>query len=233
MKHGAFTPYIDGLVKHWCAAVTEDVSSFDDCYGDSRVEQVENESRSGFTPYTAGGYDGIVYANLGYAQGSGAIPAVIKPYIESGERDCEADWDEQNPEWPAEKIFRIANQESGQLTLDGLSAQGEAEQMLEKYQEFEDEWMREGGTYFYKVRALYYDSESSTRPESGEPEIYFMVGINTDFEYGRDNISWLTYYGSDPQCTKWEWECLVRARELTPALIMALKKEAFEALRNA
>lgn len=113
-----------------------------------------------------------------------------------------------------------------------LGKSTERDHWKEKFWEFEHEWLSEGGTYFYKVRAIYFDAGSS-RNESGEPEVFFMVGVNTDFEYGRDSISWLPYMGGKAQQTEWCWECTAKAADITEDFIDALKREALDALRSA
>lgn len=60
-----------------------------------------------------------------------------------------------------------------------------------------------------------------------------MVGINTDFEYGRDSIPWLAAYGSKTQQTEWLWERTVLVSRLTPATIRKMTNDAINALQKA
>jgi hypothetical protein len=213
---------VDGLIHEWVETVASELSTMDDCY-DFRVEEIENEARSGFFPFTEGGWEGIVYATLWGAYSSGSIPAVIQPFIDSSLNDCQEEWDRENPEHPYSWLFEDDAEDQGQVTLLGKST--EREHWREKFYEFETEWMSSGDTYFYKVRAIYY-GPSNHRNESGEPEVFLMVGINTDFEYGRDHIPWLSYYGSDPHCTKWLWEKNIPVSQVTPEIVKTMIKDA-------
>lgn len=226
-----FNPPVRDMAKEWCQDVCDTLTGWDDCY-DARVSEVENESRSGFIPFTDGGYDGVGYATLRSAYSSGSVPKAIQPYLDRELKDIEEAWDSEHPKHTYAWIFEESDPEAdeGQAALFGPSR--ERDHWREKYWDFENEYMSEGGTYFYKVRALFYDSDSSSN-ETGEPEILFCVGINTDFEYGRDHIAWLSAYGSDPQCTKWLWERTVKAKDLTPELRDELIKQATDALASA
>lgn len=218
------------LVQKWVEEVLDNVTGFEDVY-DSRSDEVENESRSGFIPYTDGGFDGIAYASLSAADGTGCAPAVIQPYIDQAHKDAQEAWNELHPDLTYETIFAETLEEAGQEVLPGIDCSHEAEANREEYWEFEHGSMREGGTYFYKVRALFFDTDNS-RNTTGKPEVYFMVGINTDFEYGRDSIPWIACYGGNPQQTAWPWEKTVEMRKLTEKLVEIMVEEATTALRN-
>lgn len=216
------------LCRRWVTEVLEAVEAFDDVY-DTNVSEVENRARDGFIPFTDGGFDGIGYATLGYAHGSGAAPSVIQPYLDSAIKDAEKEWDEQNPEHTVAWIY--ADDDVDQLTLPGVEKSREREHWREKWYEFEDTQLSEGGTYFYKVRVLFHGDRHSS--ESGEPEALFCVGINTDFEYGRDSIPWLRCYGQSPNCTSWVWEKTVKVADLTEEMVEAFIEEAGKALADA
>lgn len=222
----AFGDGAQELAKRWCEEVGEAVECFDDVY-DFRIDEVENEHRDGFIPFTNGGYDGIGTATLSAAHSSGSAPAIIRPYLDREVKDIEEAWDAENPEHPISWIY--SDEDDAQLNLLGPST--EREHWREQWYEFQDAAMSEGGTYFYKVRVLFY-GEDNHRNETGEPEAYFMVGVNTDFEYGRDNIPWLSCYGSDPQQTKWVWEKNVPLSQLTTDLVDAMIVEAGNALAS-
>jgi hypothetical protein len=221
-------PVLD-LVEQWVKDVLDNLQSAEDVYG-TNIDAVENRPRDGFIPYTDGGFEGIGYASLSYAHGSGSAPAVIQPYIDQSVKDAEKEWDADNPEHTVAWIYGTDPEEQGQGTMFGRST--EREHWREKWYEFEDEWLSEGGTYFYKVRAIFFGVNNS-RNQSGEPEVYFMVGINTDFEYGRDTIPWLACYGGNPKCTEWPWEKTIPVAQITPELVEKITEEATEALRRA
>lgn len=219
-----FVPKVE-LCRDWITEVLEAVEGFEDVYG-TNLSEVENRHRDGFIPFTDGGFDGLGMATLSYAHGSGAALAVIQPYVDSALKDAAKDWDEQNPEHPVSWIYA---EEPEQPTLPGI--QPSREHWREKFYEFEDEYMREGGTYFYKVRVLFHGDQHSS--QSGDPEAYFMVGINTDFEYGRDNIPWLACYGQKTQQTTWLWEKTVKVKNLNAKRVESLIRQAIAALAGA
>lgn len=215
------------LCRKWVTEVLEAVEGFEDVYG-TNINEVENRHRDGFIPFTDGGFDGLGYATLRDAHSAGGAPDVIQPYLDSALKDAEKQWDEENPEHPLSWIHSV---EEEHPTLPGIARSREREHWQERYWEFEDSSLSEGGTYFYKARVLFHGDQH--RSESGEPEAYFMVGINTDFEYGRDHIPWLRYYGSDPNCTKWVWEKTVKIKSLTPRRIESFIKQAIKALASS
>ena len=218
------------LCRQFSEEVLENLQSREFIY-DYTINEVENKSRDGFVAFTDGGFDGIGYADLRSAWGSGDAPKVIQPYIDRDLEECKTEWDEQNPEHTYEWIFDYeANEnERKQMNLAFVESYHptKRECWQEKYWDFENEWLSEGGTYFYKARVLFFD-EGASRNVSGEPEAYFMVGINTDFEYGRDYISWAG--GSQ---TDWVWEKNVPVKDLTPDLIESMIEEATSALETA
>jgi hypothetical protein len=206
------------LVQEWCKDATDEVSQFYDCYH-SNFDEVENQWRDGFIPYTEGGFDGIVYASIQHAYGSGSVPSAIQPYLDRDLKECEEAWDEQNPDRTLGSLYSREHDGQGEL----LERSTEREHWLEKYYEFENEWLQEGGTYFYKIRALFYAANNSQN-ETGEAEVLFCVAINTDFEYGRDSVSYAKG-GSE-----WVWERTVKVADITQPLIDALRVEAVNAL---
>lgn len=215
------------ICRDWAEEVMEWLEDSESCYS-TRVDEVENKSRDGFFPYTDGGIDGIGYGDLGHDHSSGSAPAVIQPYIDSTLKSAEEDWDEANPAHPVSWIYAKDDDAQGEL----LTPSSEREHWREKWWEFQDQYFREGGTYFYKARVLYFSPRNS-RNESGEPELFFMVGINTDFEYGRDNIPWLRCYGAKTQQSEWIWEATIKCADLTPELGQQFAKAAIEQLRAA
>lgn len=227
-------------VRRWAQGVLEGVEGFDDVYG-TNLEEVRNTPCDGFFPFTDGGFSGVGYGTLSHAHGSGAVPAAIKPILDSSLKDANAEWDSANPDATVEMIYAgpepVALEAAGQLVLPGLIAdrddwQRRQHPMLDDYHQHVDGWLEEGGTYFYKVRALFYDVDNSNNV-TGKPEAYFFVGINTDLEYGRDNIPWLTYYGRPAQQSQWLWEKNVPLVDITEDLIDAMIKEATDALASA
>jgi hypothetical protein len=222
-----FEPALD-LARNFVTEVLEELESSEYIYS-SNVDEVENKSRDGFMAFTEGGFEGIGYADLRSDYGTGNAPKVIQPYIDSSLKDAQTYWDEENPEHLYEWIFDNEADEIAKTQLSMLEGYNPTprEVWAEKYYEYEDESLQEGGTYFYKARVLFYD-EDNRRNETGEPEAYFMIGINTDFEYGRDNISW-----AGGNQTEWLWEKNIPIKDLTQELIDTFVEEANKAFANA
>jgi hypothetical protein len=211
--------------------VKEVLESLGDEVWNTNVDPVENKSRDGFIPFTQGGFDGIGYSDLRYCWSSGNVPKVIQPYIDESLKDCKKWWDEENPDHPYEWIFDNEADDNERKQMDLAFIEGyhptKREIWREKYYDYEDESLSEGSTFFYKVRVLFFD-EGNHRNVSGEPEAYFMAMINTDFEYGRDNISWAG--GNQNECF---WEKTVPISEITDELIDQFIQEASDALLTA
>jgi hypothetical protein len=214
------------LCRRWVEEVLDDAGGED--VFDRRIDEVENRSRDGFIPFTDGGFDGLASASMNYAYGSGQVPDAIQPYLDSALKDIETEWDKEHPDKPVAWLYA---DDSDQLTLPGVPPSTERDLWREKFYEYQDANMSEGGTYFYKVRVLFHGDQHSS--ESGEPEAYFMVGINTDFEYGRDNIPWLACYGQKTQQTQWLWEKTVKIKNLNERRIESLIRQAIKGLAKA
>lgn len=215
------------LCRRWAAETMEYLKDGEYVF-DGRVEEVENRSRSGFIPFTDGGFDAVGYTDLNSCHGSGATPDVVQPYLDRILKDAEKDWDTENPEHTVAWICADVPEEP---LLPGIEPNRVRDQWREKWYEFESAQLTDGCTFFYKVRVLFHGDEH--RSESGEPEAYFMVGINTDFEYGRDSIPWLSCYGQKTQQTTWLWEKTIKVAELTDEMIDIFVTEATDAFAKA
>lgn len=219
---------IDALIKQWVNDVAEDVYES----GTLRVSPIENQSRDGFFPYTEGGWNAIIHDDLYSCNGSGNVPTLLRATLASELKDCAEEWDRQNPEIPYAELFDSTVEDEGQQPLLGFAASKEADAKREKYYEFENAYMQEGNTFFWKVRVLYYDTDNS-RNETGKPEVLFCVGLNDDFEYGRSHVSWLASPGKGGPGDHWLWEKTVPVEDVTDELLGTLKGEAIAALGAA
>jgi hypothetical protein len=219
---------IHSWVRDWVSDVAD--YNYDGSWGCHKVEDIENEHVSGFIPFTEGGAEIVLNADLASCMSSGSAPSMIQPFIDSEQKDCEEAWNEANPEHTVEWLYAETPPQAD--LLDHQAVEKEREHWKEKFWDFERDYFTEGGTFFYKVRAIYYLPDNSSN-DSGEPEVLFMVGVNTDFEYGRDYIGWLSCYGSDPQQTHWVWEALVKAKDVHPNLLEQMAKCATDALASA
>lgn len=189
----------DALAKLFVEETVNTVAGqFDDCYGHVQIEPVESQSRDGFIAYTDGGWDGVAYAELSYAHGSGHVPAAVKPAIESSLDDAAEAFAEENG-ITVEEMNQWEADESARLAMPALPGMEPADTFVnhplrEALWEQQDDWLREGGTYFYKCRVMFYDAANS-RNDSDVPMVRLFAYLNTDYEYGRDHIPWMSAYG--------------------------------------
>lgn len=211
------------LANDFVEGVMAEVAGFDDCYGDYRVEAVETEARDGFIPYTNGGWDGVAYAQLSYAYSSGHAPAAVQSAIDGSLKDAAEEFERANgitvaemDQWEADEAARLA-----MPALPGMAPADTFVQhpLREKLWDMQDSWMSEGGTYFYKCRVMFYES-GNYRNELGTDEVRLFAYLNTDYEYGRDYISWLPAMGGKADQTVDGF-----ARTMTLAEFVALGEE--------
>jgi hypothetical protein len=216
------------LAERFVKGVCENVESFDDVYG-TEVEPVATEAYDGFIPFTDGGFDGVAYGLLSYAHGSGSAPAPIQAIIDSSLRDAESEFEREHGV-TVESLYlqrqEMWEQWEAQKTLPGLDRPSypPEPELLETWYEFQDSWLSEGGTYFYKVRVLFYRPDNY-RNNSGDYEVRMFAYLNTDLDYGRDSIPWLRCYGKNPDQTTGDWE-----RTMTAAEFIALGETGIDSL---
>lgn len=228
-SHGGRVPVehqpVHDLVRSWIADVIDSVENFDDVYSyDTEPEEIENEHRSGFIPWTEGGWIAVLNACLAYAHGSGGGPKAVQPIIDSTLDDAAVAFCE-------DRKWKLPSEGAAEAAWVLIGALPDDSDDREAWYEWENEWLFEGGTYFYKVRAIYYMPDNSDN-QTGEPEVYFDAYLNIDFEYGRDSIPWLSAYGQNTDQTSGTWKRTIPVREITPELIAELTQQAIEALAS-
>jgi len=159
---------------------------------DTRVQPINHKSYDGFIPFTNGGFDLTVPTDLNTGFSSGNMPAnkkvsaeldrviedslqmALKEFCEkNATKLCEffTDDDITNPSYDVINYHELYELDKGELA--------------EELSEMENDYLTEGSTFFYQLRAMYYSADNG-RNESGEDEILFLAGTNLDFEYGRD-----------------------------------------------
>lgn len=225
---------IHSRITEWVTEIMQDLADNEMIYDRPQdcVNDVPNRSYDGFIPYTDGGVEGIGRQDIGSVYGSGAVPNAIQPILESMLKDMDEKWDRENPEHTVAWLYPEKEDDRQLELIEGVRHSDLRDEVKERYYEFERTWLGEGTTYFYKVRALYYHA-GDRQNKTGEDEVYFFVGINTDLEYGRDYIAWLPYMGGKAQQTEWGWERTVKAKDCTPSLLARIMKPALKALHNA
>ena len=135
----------------------------------------------------------MIPTTLDTASGSGSFPtepkvlAQLEEVIEQSYKDAVGFFCEENKE-ALTGIFtpeEINTADDGVINYNTLYDLGHG-RLAEMLSENEMEWLVSGGTFWYQFRVLYFAADNA-RNISGEDELLFMSGTNTDFEYGRDN----------------------------------------------
>lgn len=171
---------------------------------DTQVNDICHTSYDGFLPYTNGGFDLTVPTDLMSTWGSGSGPGnkkvseYLDSVIETSQQDALESFVQENKS-VFEAMFPDADLDEPTYDLINyhkLYDMGHGD-LAERLSEIEQEWLTEGGTFFYQLRAMYYSADN-IRNESGEDEILFLAGTNLDFEYGRDKGLEVTYENCVP-----------------------------------
>jgi hypothetical protein len=235
-----FGPPIADMAWRYVEEVMDNLLTGDDIACEAEVEEIENESRSGFIPYTEGGFEAVGWNTLGYAHSSGKEPKAIQPIIESALCDClewflkdrdgftmpdnvqdkKHGWERYNYLWEA------AEKQLGEQTFGPMDQEPK---WIEEYYEVEHEYLLEGSTYFWKCRAIFYDATNSDNELDGDA-ILFETYLNTDLEYGRDYVSWLSCYGASPDQTVDGYRKWVLVKDMTEALVDQMLSETADAI---
>jgi len=159
---------------------------------DTQVQPINHKGYDGFIPFTNGGFDLTVPTDLHTGFSSGNMSANEKvsnqldKVIEQSLQDALEAFCEKNSESLGfyYLIEQIKNPNPNVINYHSLYDMDLGE-LAEELSETESDYLTEGGTFFYQLRAMYYSADNG-RNESGGDEILFLAGTNLDFEYGRD-----------------------------------------------
>jgi len=166
---------------------------------DTQIEDICHTGYNGFIPFTNGGFDLTVPTDLRSIESSGDFPSNIKikskleKVMDACYADSLRDFCNDNKEKLAE-LFTPEQLEDPKQDIINYHILYEMNQgqLAEELSEYESEYMSAGGTFFYQLRAMYFKADNC-RNVSGKDEIYFLAGVNLDFEYGRDEGLEITY----------------------------------------
>jgi hypothetical protein len=183
------------------------MSNLPENYGgciDTCVQPICHESYDGFIPFTNGGFDLTVPTDLRSAWGSGSYPAnekmreYLEGVVETSQQDALECFVQEN-KTVLEELFPDADLDKPVYDLINYHDLYKMDRgdLAERLSEIEDEWLSEGSTFFYQMRAMFFSADNA-RNVSGEDEILFLAGTNTDFEYGRDSGLEVTYENNVP-----------------------------------
>jgi len=204
---------LNDAIKERMDDLVDDISipeNFGSCI-DAQTEEINHEGYDGFIPYTNGGYRLTLLTDLASASGSGSLPSnpiaeqAIQGYIDQSYKDSLLQFIDDNKDklqaiYP-DKNFDASYTDSYDklyelCSYSDLYDDGHGT-IAEQLSEYEYEWMSEGGTFAYQFTVMFY-SKDNFRNESGKDELYFFCGVNTDFEYIRDNGLICTYENNVP-----------------------------------
>lgn len=187
------------------------------------VEWIEHECKSGFIPWTDGGFIGWTYADTlavwARSQREKTWPQPLRDILtamyESSFLDC----------------VNIVREKNG---LEELKTYREAfsfytdkiwgSELQESFEEVELEYYSSADADLYAIKAwcIYRQDE----PDG--PSISFMVSVNCDFEYYRRNIPWLSYYNR-PTLQEYElYDETFLLEELTPEKLIEIQEEMIQ-----
>lgn len=221
-------------------AFTDIFANQTDSFGlETEPHKVSAQSYDGFIAHTNGGWRMQVMQSLGgsYYDAGNAERDIIEPYYDSACRDAaeafardyqdgelyqmavDAGRDDDLWEFLNERWFDAQQRCIHQPELfsgGGFRNTVEAAER-DAYHDFQSEYLAEGGTYFTDITALFYEKDHH-RNVTGVDEVYIFAGVNTDFEYGREN---------GLQCT---YEETVPVSELSAEQIATLVQEAADSL---
>jgi hypothetical protein len=183
-----------------------------------RIEEIEHESRDGFIPFTSGGFEVCLPAALAHHWGSGCAPAAVQHIIDRQEPSIADDWQRQHDDAPP--FLECVNAE-----------EGPAAAWRERAQEFEAEWWAEDtDCYYWKARVMFEDVDDHNG--GSEPRVQIDAYLCLD-SYGRDYISWLSCYGTNPNRTVGDFKAVIPLDKfvaLQPSHINAIVKGATKRL---
>lgn len=191
------------LLRLFADEVHESLSWFHDMATVGGPDETETKAYDGFIPYTDGGFTVTGYADFASAYGSGCVPVAIQDMLDSTLEKCRREFEREHGVDPWE--------------MD------DDHELREEWYEYENTWLSEGTTYFYRVRALFYEA-GNRHGEEGYRDVdhvYFDAYINTDLEYGRDYIAW-----AGGNQTHGGWKRVIKADRLNEKAIRKLAEEA-------
>ncbi|MBO6814547.1 MAG: hypothetical protein JJ891_06790 [Rhizobiaceae bacterium] len=229
-----FEGEVHDLCREYIAELIEYLVSSDMSYQyEAEPEEIENVSRSGFIPFTEGGWQMCLPQVIGFDIGTGKVPEPIQEIIDANADDVAELWFEDETGQSITTLGEFKERyEKLNAVQHWIEEQGEkAESLRESYWDFEHEYWMESGVYFWKARAIYYDAENSDNV-TGEPEVYFDAYLNTDLDYGRDHVSWLTYMGGKADQTHGNFKKVVKVSDIKPGTITSLALEALNHLKS-
>ncbi len=188
------------------------------------AEPIRHTSCPGFIPYTNGGWSLRIMETLDGMNGSGTR---YNPEVQDElERAINYSLDSALEEFISENLdeledlYETRDEDELEKVVNYHDLhEKEAGELAEKLSEAEHEHLSQGGDFYLVLRASYFAADNN-RNQSGEDEIYFHAGINTDYGYGREKYLQITHDQN------------VKVSELTESGLRAIVDEMVESLKE-
>ncbi len=184
---------------------------------ETEIYPIEYKSRDGFWAYTNGGLHFRMPVLIEACESSGHFPvnAIVTKELEDTIDYCYTEARKSFIEKNRVNLAYVYTKKQMDSNSDEINYHNLYEvkrgQLAEELSEYEREWM-DYTTFFIQCRAQFYSADNF-RSETGKDEIYFMGGINMDYDYGRDK--------GIHEC----YEKTVPVEDLTPDMVKEIFKE--------
>lgn len=214
------------------AVLTKFVTEIDTngCADADSIHEISARSYDGFIAHTNGGFRTLVHGDLSSVESEGLSEfetACLQGYIDSSHNDAATDWlriereelqlefenseSENACDWLYDRWYNAevefdkrAAMQADMIGDAGKFWQTEMSAEREDFQDYDSDYLREGGEFFYEITAIFYEKDHR-RNETGADELFIFAGINTDFGYGRE------------KGLETVWEKTYKVSRLTPA----------------
>jgi hypothetical protein len=194
--------------------ITEDTDSEFEVEGNTT--EIEHESRDGFIPFTNGGLQFTAPVCLNYLTGSGKsfLNETVTDTIDKTVEYCytgarEAFIEQNRAELNKTFCKSYLDNNSDRINYHVLYDMNRGS-LAESLSEMEYSWL--DSVVFVEHHAQFYAAENSHN-KTGEDEICFLSGVNTDYDYGRDKGLEITF------------ELTVKVGDLTPNKLKEITKD--------
>jgi hypothetical protein len=211
--------WLDETIGEAYGNITEELDNEFEVEG--TITQIEYKSYDGFIPFTNGGEIYRAPINLDYLVGTGkgftnekvskSIDETVGYCYKSALEDfIMTNRDELDGLFTAEELDEI----SDNINYHTLYEKDEGN-LAERLSEAESNWLE--GYLFVEVRTIFFAADNA-RNITGKDEIYFIAGVNLDYDYGRDKGLVETF------------EETVAVDELTPAKVNDIFKKMLDSI---
>ena len=239
-------PEITGALH--AAVLTKFVTEIDTygCADGDSINEISAASYDGFIAHTNGGFRTLVHCDLSSVESEGLSDfetACLQSYIDSSHNDAATDWLRQGErelqlefensesenacDWlyarwyNAEVEFdKRADMQADMIGGVGAFWQTDIAAEREDFQDYDSDYLREGGEFFYEITAIFY-AKDHRRNETGADELFIFAGINTDFGYGRE------------KGLETVWEKTYKVNRLTPKRLEVIVAHCQDQITNS